>query len=148
VLTTQSERIVPLRWRRASDSSRARQLLHVDLWAFDARTAAPVWKKRLRTFEDRGGLMFEVLGLDGETLWLFVREPIAVAVRDGTVLADGARLEELNPTLAGKRVDEPGYVAFGGQGLQLTLTDATQWAVSGISTPSVARPRRATGPTS
>jgi hypothetical protein len=75
--------------------------------------------------------MHEILGLDGGTLWMFVREPLAVSVADGTILADGARLEALNPALAGKRVDEQGYVAFGGQGLQLTLTDTTQWVVHG-----------------
>ena len=131
LLTTQSERIVPLRWRRTAATGRARQLLHVDVWAFDGLTATPVWRTRLRTYEDRGSLMHELLGLDDGTLWLFVREPIGVAVADGTIVADGARLEAANPALAGKRVDEHGYVAFGGQGLQLTLTDSTQWVVDG-----------------
>jgi hypothetical protein len=131
LLTTQSERIVPVRFRHAGNEGRARRMLHVDLWAFDARAARPVWKKRVRTFEDGGAITFELLGLDGGTLWLFVREPIAVAAADGTIIADGARLEAQNPPLAGKRIDEHGYVAFGGQGLQLTLTDSTQWAVDG-----------------
>src|SRR5262245_51469118 len=54
LLTTQQERIVPLYLRR-SRVGRIRNLLHVDLWAFDAATATPAWRRRLRTFEeDRG----------------------------------------------------------------------------------------------
>jgi hypothetical protein len=132
LLTTQQERVVPLRWtRRGGGMGRARAMLHVDLWAFDAATVTPAWRKRLRTFEDRGRLTFQLLGADGGTLWLFVREPIGVALADGAILADGARLETTNPALAGKRVDQDGYVAFGAQGLQLTLSDATQWVVAG-----------------
>lgn len=129
LLTTQTERIIPLRIGIGRRLGVPREMLHVDLWAIDAATATPRWQKRLRTFGDRGTLMYEILGADGDTLWLFVREPIAVAAADGTVLADGARLEAVNAPLAGKRVDQTGYVAFGGQGLQLTLSDATQWVV-------------------
>jgi hypothetical protein len=116
-------------------------MLHVDLWALDAATAQPAWKRRVRTFEDRGLLTFELLGVDGGTLWLFVREPIGITLSDGTIVADGARLEQLNPAIAGKRVDQTGYVAFGAQGLQLTLNDATQWVVDGATL--TAQPRDA-----
>lgn len=132
LLTTQSERIVPLRpsiARRGLGSVRPRDMLHVDLWAFDAATARPAWRQRVRTFEDRQPLTHELLGADGETLWLFVREPIGVSLRDGSVVADGARIEARNPAMAGQRVDQTGFVAFGAQGLQLTLSDSTQWVV-------------------
>ena len=130
LLTTQSERIVPLRLGRVA-AMKARQLLHVDVWAFDASTGQPAWRRRVRSFEDRGLLNFETLGADGVTLWLFVREPLAVSLQDGALVADGARIEAANPSMAGKRVDQPGYVAFGAQGLQLTLSDSTQWIVDG-----------------
>jgi hypothetical protein len=133
LLTTQSERIIPLRTGFRRPAARLRQMLHVDLWAVDAATAQPAWRRRVRTFEDRGALTYAMLGVDGGTLWLFVREPIGIALRDGAIVADGARIEAANPSLAGKRVDQDGYVAFGGQGLQLTLTDATQWVVHGGS---------------
>ncbi|MEO6029288.1 MAG: hypothetical protein ABIR79_20690, partial [Candidatus Binatia bacterium] len=129
LLTTQSERIVPLRWTRRSGMRLARQMLHLDLWAFDATSATLIWKSRLRTFEDHGSLMYELLGLDGGVLWLDVREPIGVSVTDGTIVADTTRLTTINPPFAGKLVDAPGFVAFGGQGLQITLTDSTQWVV-------------------
>lgn len=147
VLTTQQERIVPLRLGR-STNVRARQMVHVDLWAFDATTARPAWRRRLRTFEDRGALGYAILGADAATLWLFVREPLAVSLRDGAILADGARLEAANPSLAGKRVDEEGFVAFGGQGLQLTLSDSAQWIIDGetlAAQPRATAPRRAQG---
>ncbi len=144
LLTVQSERVVPVRaTRRMPGMGRPRDYLHVDLWAFDVATAQPAWKRRLRTFEDRGPLDYELLGLDGGVLWLFVRGPLAVAASDGTIVADGADLERQNPVLAGKRIDQPGYVAFGGQGLQLTLSDATQWVVDANlkALPRAAAPR-------
>ncbi len=55
----------------------------------------PAWRRRVRTFENRGALAFAMLGADAATLWLLVREPIAVSLRDGAILADGARLEAL-----------------------------------------------------
>ena len=104
VLTAQSERVVPVRiTRRAPRMGTPREYLHVDLAAFDVGTARPAWTKRLRTFEDRGSLDYEILGSDGGTLWLFVRGPLAIAASDGTVVADGAELERRNPALAGKR---------------------------------------------
>lgn len=133
LLTTQQERIVPLRFGRTGTPRPPRQMLHVDLWAFDVATARPAWKSRLRTYEGGGDIMFALLGADDGVLWAMVREPLAVSVRDGAIVADGERLEAANPPLAGKRVDEPGYVAFGAQGLQLTLSDSTQWVVEGAS---------------
>ncbi len=139
LLTTQSERIVPLRLGRVQNI-RARQMLHVDLWAFDPATAQPAWRRRIRTFEDDSVLLdFAILGADATTLWLFVRQPLAVSLRDGGMAADAARLDAINPVLVGKYVDEPGYVAFGAQGLQLTLSDSTQWVIHGDT--FVAQPR-------
>ncbi len=44
VLTTQAQRIVPIRLGRVS-RLKARQMLHVDLWAFDPTTAqGSAWK--------------------------------------------------------------------------------------------------------
>lgn len=149
VLTTQSERIVPiLSMFRRRMRARPRHMMHVDLWAFDAATARPAWRRRLRTFEDRQPLLFEILGADGPTLWLFVREPIGVTLDEGSVVADGARIDAANPAMAGKHVNQQGYVAFGGQGLQLTLSDTTQWIVAGdglAAQPREAAPKQRAG---
>lgn len=144
LLTTQSERIVPLRFGTGTPMEPYDQL-HVDLWAFDPVAARPQWRRRLRSFTDRQPLSYELLGADRTTLWLFVREPLAVSLADGAVRADGARLDAVNASLAGKRVDQEGYVAFGAQGLQVTLSDSAQSVIDGetfIARPRAAAPRR------
>ncbi len=136
LLSLQSETVVEVKLRGGGDDRR-RHLLHVDLWAIDPASATVAWRRRLRSFEDRAtdGLdlrSIEILGVDGATLWLTLREPLALSLTDGTTLADGARLDAVNPALAGKRVADAGYVAFGAHGLQLTLSDATQWRIDGV----------------
>ncbi|MBL0163237.1 MAG: hypothetical protein IPP82_06235 [Xanthomonadales bacterium] len=108
--------------------------LHVDLWAIDAASATVAWRRRLRTFEgsQREGRMltgFEILGVDGTTLWLNAEGPVGVSLKDGSVVADASRIEKRNPSLAGKLVTQRGYIAFGRNGLQLTLSDASQWRI-------------------
>lgn len=137
LLSTQQETIIPLRLRRSLSERAPRHLLHVDLWAIDVASARLAWRKRLRTYEGqaRRGIdlrSFDLFGADGGTLWLNVREPLAVALSDGRILADGARIDAANPRVAGKRVDRLGYVGFGKHGLQLTLDDATQWRIDGV----------------
>ncbi|RZA24845.1 MAG: hypothetical protein EOP92_43770, partial [Lysobacteraceae bacterium] len=134
LLGLQSETITRFGSIRRGGNRPREELLHVDLWAIDARNATVAWRKRLRTYEgaeragrDRRG--FDLLGVDGKTLWLTVDGPLGVSLADGSVVADGARIEARNPALAGKRVDEMGYVAFGRHGLQLTLNDASQWRI-------------------
>lgn len=108
--------------------------LHVDLWALDAATATVAWRKRLRSYsgQEREGRIlpaFRILGVDGTTLWLDLEGPLGVALDDGHVVADGGGIERRNPELAGKLFFDPGYVAFGRNGLQLTLDDASQWRI-------------------
>jgi hypothetical protein len=133
VLGTQAETQIPLRPRRGF-SQNFKRLLHVDLWAIDADGAHVAWRKRLRTFAEgeRSGLdlsAIDLLGADGEILWVMVRGPLGVSLVDGDIRIDGARIDAANPFMAGKRVDQTGYVAFGRDGLQLTLSDASQWRV-------------------
>lgn len=141
LLSTQSETVLGIAGRRSNNRPR-RDLLHVDLWAIDADTATLAWRKRLRSYEgeereghDPGSSPgqalrgFDLLGVDGKTLWLTVDGPLGVSLADGSVVADGARIDAKNPALAGKRVDELGYTAFGRHGLQVTLNDASQWRI-------------------
>lgn len=134
LLSLQSETVLEV--RLGGGDERRRHLLHVDLWAIDPASATVAWRRRLRSFEDRAsdGLdlrSIEILGVDGATLWLSLREPLALSLTDGATLADGARIDAVNPALAGKRVTDAGYVAFGAHGLQLTLSDSTQWRIDG-----------------
>lgn len=132
LVSTQAEAVLAAS-RRPTRLSR-RDYLHFDLWAIDAASTSVAWRKRLRSFEgtEREGRSlpgFELLGADGTTLWVNVEGPLGVALSDGHVVADGARIDERNPQFTGKRVDEPGYVAFGRHGLQVTLDDASQWRI-------------------
>jgi hypothetical protein len=132
LLSTQSETVI--RFSRRGLSQLRREYLHIDLWAIDAATANLAWRKRLRTYEGRqreGRNLpgFELLGVDGTTLWLNVDGPLGVSLDDGDVVADGASIDRKNPSLAGRRVDERGYIAFGRHGLQVTLDDASQWRI-------------------
>lgn len=133
LLSTQSETVTQIASGRSHNRMR-RHLLHVDLWAVDAGTGTLAWRKRLRSYEgaeregrDLRGL--DLLGADGKTLWLTLDGPLGVSLTDGSVVADGARIDARNPMMAGKRVDELGYVAFGRHGLQVTLNDASQWRI-------------------
>lgn len=132
LVSTQSETVT--RFTRRPGRGVRRDYLHVDLWAIDATGATVAWRKRLRSYEgkEREGRIlpaFELLGVDSGTLWINVEGPLGVALPDGHIVADGARIDALNPRLAGKRVNEPGYIAFGRNGLQLTLDDASQWRI-------------------
>lgn len=125
--------------------------LHIDLWAVDAATATVAWRRRLRTFEgiERVGRnlpAFRILGADGTTLWLDVEGPLGVSLADGRTVADGASIEGRNPQLAGKLVTAPGYVAFGRNGLQLTLDDASQWRIDAADLMAATRDTPVTRP--
>lgn len=134
LVSTQSETQTQLSGRmRISDIRR--NLLHVDLWAIDATSTTLAWRKRLRTYddEDSSGIdlrSFAPLGVDGTTLWLTLdHAPVGISLADGDVVADGNDIDAKNPQLAGKRVNEAGYVAFGRHGLQITLDDGSQWRI-------------------
>lgn len=132
LLSTQSQTLI---FRSGRSISEVRtDYLHIDLWAIDAATATVAWRKRLRSYkgkEREGRILtaFELLGADGTTLWLNLEGPLGVSLADGSVVADTARIEQRNPQLAGKIVNENGYIAFGRNGLQLTLNDASQWRI-------------------
>jgi hypothetical protein len=142
LLSTQSETVI--RVSRRGLSQLRREYLHIDLWAIDAATANLAWRKRLRTYEGRereGRNLpgFELLGADGATLWLNIDGPLGVSLDDGRVIADGASIDRKNPSLAGMRVDERGYVAFGRHGLQVTLNDASQWRIDAADLAAASR---------
>jgi hypothetical protein len=132
LLGTQSQTVY-LPARRGGTRLRT-DYLHVDLWAVDATSATVAWRQRLRSFKDdeRAGRMltaFRILGADGTTLWLNMEGPLGVSLADGRPVAGGADIARRNPQLTGKIINAPGYIAFGRNGLQLTLDDASQWRI-------------------
>ncbi len=132
LLGTQSQTVY-LPARRGGTRLRT-DYLHVDLWTVDATSATVARRQRLRTFKDneRAGRIlpaFRILGADGTTLWLDIEGPLGVSLVDGRRVADGAEIERRNPQLTGRLINGPGYIAFGRNGLQLTLDDASQWRI-------------------
>jgi hypothetical protein len=103
---------------------------YVDMWAVDAATAKPVWRKRLET--ERGGGMMdrEFLGVDGNAVWLLLHgKLVALSASDGSVIAPVGKVEELNPELKGLMPTDSRYIVFDLRGLCITAADARFWRV-------------------
>lgn len=103
---------------------------YVDLWAFDANTMEPLWRKRLDS--ERGGGYSDrtLMGVHGNTVWLMVRRNIvAVSAVDGAVLLAKGDLEDLNAELQGLMPTEERYFDFDRRGLLITAADARQWRI-------------------
>ena len=103
---------------------------YVDLWAVDAVTAKPVWRKRLETERGGGFLDRSLLGVDRGTIWLLMKgKLVAVSAADGAVIAPVGRVEQENPELKGLMPVDPRYFAFDRRGLYITAADARGWRV-------------------
>jgi hypothetical protein len=106
--------------------------LFVDVWGFDARTAKPVWRRRL--VDDRRGVNMgrEILGVQAGVLWLFDgKQLLGLSPSDGAVVADAASLEAANPALKGVTPTELRYIRFDPQGLSFTAADGRDWRLTG-----------------
>ncbi len=84
---------------RWSSSTRTVGWLNVDLWALDAATAQPVFRKRLK--RDRVNGDTAALGVEQGVLWARIPELVGIRLADGVIVADGARIVARNPSLAG-----------------------------------------------
>lgn len=132
LLTTQVER--PLVWRtltrqRTLDTSRG--TVNIDLWALDAGTMAPIWRRRISDSEESALRDAALLGADGDTLWLHVAQPVAVSARDGRRLTDAAGLAKRNPGLADQIVEEDRYFGMDAAGAWLLDAQARHWRIDG-----------------
>jgi len=102
--------------------------LYVDVWAFDAADARPVWRHRLA--RDRSGVNMgrALLGAQGGTLWaLDPKGLVGLSLTDGAVVADAARIEAANPGLKGLIPTEASYFRFDAAGLAFTAADGRNW---------------------
>jgi hypothetical protein len=159
VLTKQEEtRRVGATGRRAGLWPDA-TLFHFQVQAFDPVTARPLWSRRILTLGDArptlrrtivgsaaGG---RVLGQDGDRVWLLVDDkPLALALADGTPLADTAAIERRNPDLKGLLPVDAGHFGFD-RGLVFTSADAQRFVIRGDSLqaqPYTPRPRAVAAP--
>lgn len=132
-----------MRWRTDT-------FYHFDVQAYDPLATKPLWKKRLLTIGDPDAKGFEpsrvigsdvharLLGQDGDLVWLLIGEaPFAVSAADGSIVLDGAALQQINPTLNGLLPSEAKHYGFD-RGLVLMAADARQFVIRGPAHEAVA----------
>lgn len=134
LLTTQVEHPLVTRtlWRsRSIDAGQGR--VNIDLWALDATTLEPLWRRRISQGEGRELHSASLLGADGDAFWIHAGQLLALSARDGKLLADGAVLLQRTPGLAGQLVGERRYYGMDAAGAWLLDAQARHWRLDGGS---------------
>ncbi|MBX9599678.1 MAG: hypothetical protein K2X35_01695 [Bryobacteraceae bacterium] len=101
-------------------------VLHLDLAAYDMLTGQQLWLKRVRS--ERGGAATnkQILGAQGDAVWLLLDELTAVSVAGGETVATQAQIESNNPELKGRlTLDEKSFRM--NQGLVITAADGSYY---------------------
>jgi len=126
VLVQRSERDA---YKSRSAGPGARQ--HLELHALALDSLEPLWQRRLASWESEhdGSEGARLVALDGDRVWVFLREIAAVSTADGSVVADAARIAGENPSLAGKLPSEArGYEWH--DGLVVAATDGRRHRIA------------------
>lgn len=106
--------------------------LYIDVWAFDAADARPVW--RTRVVKQRSGVNMgrALLGADGGRLWLVDGAGlVGLSLTDGTEVADTGAVEAANPALKGLMPTDEGLYRLDAGGLAFTAADGRAWRLDG-----------------
>jgi hypothetical protein len=115
---------------------------HFEVQAFDPVTARPVWTRRVLSIGDveAGAVPSRVigsasegrlLGTDDEMVWLLVDDrPMALAMADGSLVADRDAVEQRNPALKGLLPTDAKHYGFD-RGLVFMSADAQHFVVRG-----------------
>ena len=99
-LTSQWEkRISRVGGGRGSSSVRTVGWLNIDLWEVDAANAQPLFRRRIKRDKVNGD--FKALGMEQGVLWARIPELVGIRLTDGEIVADSAKIEARNPSLAG-----------------------------------------------
>lgn len=116
------------RYSRHGITRPAYTALQIDVWAFDAATGAPVWRRRLES-ERRGvNAGRAVLGAERDVLWLLTsRGLVGLSPKDGATVADAAAIEAKNPALASLVPNEIDLFRFDASGLGFRSADGRDW---------------------
>jgi hypothetical protein len=101
---------------RYGSNSKTTSWLHLDLWALDAESAQPVFRKRLKKDKVNGDLA--AMGVEQGILWARIPELVGVRLADGVIVADPARIAARNPSIADMMPKPPELGIF--------LTDSMQ----------------------
>jgi hypothetical protein len=134
---------VPGGGTRSASYWRTDTFFHFDVQAFDPVAAKPLWRKRLLTLGDPeaegrepsrvigSSVGARLLGQDGALVWLLIgAAPFAVSAADGSVVAEGEALQQVNPTLKGLLPTEAKHYGFD-RGLVLMAADARRFVIRG-----------------
>ena len=122
------------RYSRHGISRPAYTALLVDVWAFDAGTGKPLWRRRLES--DRRGVNAgrALLGAEPDVLWLLTsRGLLGISTSDGASIADAAAIEAKNPHLASRMPREPKLFRFDAAGLGFRSADGRDWRLDGAT---------------
>lgn len=108
-LTAQWEKRVSRSSGRSSSSTRTVSWLNVDLWELDAATAQPLNRRRLK--REKVNADAKAMGMEQGVLWARIPELVGIRLADGEIVADKAKIEARNPSLAGL-IPKPPESAF------------------------------------
>ncbi|HYD46036.1 MAG TPA: PA2928 family protein [Phenylobacterium sp.] len=106
--------------------------LFIDVWAFDAANAKPVWRQRITNQRSGVNMGRGLLGVSGGKLW--VLQPtglLGLSTTDGAIVADVSRIEAANPALKSLLPTEETYYKFDAGGLSFTAADGRAWRLNG-----------------
>lgn len=130
VLTSQWKTFRPI--SRSLVSSGTYTDLLIDVWAFDAANAKPVWRHRLATQRRGVNMGRELLGAQENILWVIEPDGLSgLSLKDGSLAADAAAIEAANPALKGLMPTEPRYYHFDAAGLAFRAADGRDWRLVG-----------------
>lgn len=117
LLTGQWEkRVTRMGGPRSSSSTRTVGWHNIDLWALDAATAQPIFRRRLKRAKVNADSV--AMGVDQGVLWARIPELVGVRLSDAALVADSAKIEARNPALAGLMPKPPETAIFLTQDMQ------------------------------
>jgi len=96
--------------RYSSSSQRTTSWLFIDLWAVDAATAQPVFRKRIKKDKVNGDEA--AMGVEQGVMWARLPEIAGIRLADGAIVVDSAKIEARNPSLKGLMPKPPGVGMF------------------------------------
>lgn len=73
--------------------------VYTDLWEIDAATAQPISRKRIK--REKVNADQKAMGVEQGILWARIPELVGIRLSDGVVVADKAKIEAKNPSMAG-----------------------------------------------
>lgn len=117
--------------------------LLVDLWAFDAADARPLWRRRVLQERKAVNSGRTLLGAQGGAIWVLDGKRLSgFSPKDGAPVADAAAIEAANPALRGLIPTEAQYYHFDTAGLSFWAADGRAWRLAGPGLRFVTAPER------